>query len=348
MFDDFLKERESKNGEPFREFTHTNDYLPFVDGKPRYKGVEDFLKSRGIHIPFGDPSDTHEKETVCGLGNRKDLAFNEILKRDGVGVYESTVALIKDLKAQDIRVGVASSSKNCGPVLEAAGLLSLFETRVDGVVSAELKLKGKPEPDIFTTAADNMGVSYDRSVIVEDAVSGVQAGQKGAFGLVIGVAREENSHELLLNGADIVVEDLEEISIGRINEWFEKGLVDDQWSITYHAYEPKKERSREALLAVGNGYFGTRGAMEETDSTAVNNPGTYIAGLYNRLSSKVGDRMVENEDFVNAPNWLPISFRIERSEWFDFNKAEFIRALDSYRGRERRFGRTREQLRKIG
>jgi beta-phosphoglucomutase-like phosphatase (HAD superfamily) len=111
MFDGFLREREETHGETFKEFTHTKDYLPYVDGKPRYKGVEDFLKSRGINIPFGDPSDTHELETVCGLGNRKDYAFNEILKRDGVGVYESTVELIHQLKAENIRVGVASSSK---------------------------------------------------------------------------------------------------------------------------------------------------------------------------------------------------------------------------------------------
>lgn len=324
MFDDYLHEREQKYGEPFREFTHAGDYLPFVDGKPRYKGVQDFLTSRGINIPFGDPSDTHDMETVCGLGNRKDYAFNEILRRDGVGVYESTVKLIYDLKAAGIRVGVASSSKNCGPVLQAAGLLQLFETRVDGVVSAELGLKGKPEPDIFTTAAENMGVRYSRSVIVEDAVSGVQAGQKGDFGLVIGVAREENSAELRRNGADIVVEDLEEVSIDSINEWFAKGLEDDKWSVSYHSYEPEKERTREALLAVGNGYFGTRGAMEETSSNPVNNPGTYIAGLYNRLFSRVGDRMIENEDFVNVPNWLPVTFRIDDGEWFDFNKTEFL------------------------
>lgn len=324
MFDGFLRDRELRFKEPFSEFTHANDYLPYVDGKPRYKGVEDFLKSRGISLPFGDPSDAHDQETVCGLGNRKDYAFNEILKRDGVGVYESTVKLIHQLKSLNIRVGVASSSKNCAPVLEAAGLLHLFETRVDGVVSAELKLKGKPEPDIFTTAADNLGVSYDRTVIVEDAVSGVQAGQKGAFGLVLGIAREENTHELLLNGADIVVEDLEEIDIEGINQWFSTGLVEDKWSVTYHAYEPKKERTREALLAVGNGYFGTRGAMEETDSNPVNNPGTYIAGLYNRLASKVGDRMVENEDFVNAPNWLPVNFKIGDGEWFNFNDTTFV------------------------
>ena len=205
MFDTYLKYREEKYGEPFKEFSHTDDYLPYVDGKPRYKGVASFLESRGIDIPFGDPSDLPEAETACGLGNRKNLTFNEILDRDGVKLYDSTVELIHDLKKAGIRIGVASSSKNCKPVLETAGLLEMFETRVDGVVSAELGLQGKPEPDIFTTACDNLGVEYAESVVVEDAVSGVQAGRKGNFGLVLGVAREENSHELLINGADIAV-----------------------------------------------------------------------------------------------------------------------------------------------
>lgn len=324
MFDDFLRDYSLKNNLAFREFTHAGDYLPYVDGKPRYKGVQDFLKSRGIELPFGDPSDGYEMETVCGLGNRKDYAFNEILTRDGVGVYNSTVELIKQLKENDIRVGVASSSKNCAPVLERAGLLNLFETRVDGVISAELKLKGKPEPDIFTTAADNLGVSYERTAIVEDAVSGVQAGRKGDFGLVLGVAREENENELLVNGADLVVTDLSEISLEGINDWFTSGIENDVWSITYQEFEPKKERTREALLAVGNGYFGTRGAMEETHSSDTHSPGTYIAGLYNRLESMVGDRMVENEDFVNAPNWLPITFRIDKGPWFDFTGVKFL------------------------
>lgn len=322
MFDDYLKEREQKYNEPFREFTHVDDYLPFVDGKPRYKGVGDFLTSRNIELPFGDPSDGHENETVCGLGNRKDFAFNEILKRDGVQVYDSTERFIYALQKAGIRIGVASSSKNCKPVLEAANLLQHFETRVDGVVSAELGLKGKPEPDIFTRAADNLGVAYDRTVIIEDAVSGVQAGHAGAFGLVIGVAREENEHDLLINGADIVVTDLSEIDIDGINEWFEKGLEDDQWGITYHTFEPEKERTREALLTVGNGYFGTRGAMEETKSSKSHSPGTYIAGLYNRLESKVGDRMIENEDFVNVPNWLAVNFRIDGGSWLNFDEAE--------------------------
>jgi beta-phosphoglucomutase family hydrolase len=324
MFDGYLRQREQIHGEPFREFNHTDDYLPYVDGKPRYKGVESFLQSRGIDIPFGDPSDSPDMETVCGLGNMKDKAFNEILVRDGVQVYPSSVRLIHELKANGIRVGVASSSKNCKAVLEATGLLDLFETRVDGEVSAKMNLKGKPEPDIFTVACANLGSTPDRAVVVEDAVSGVQAGRNGNFGFVLGIAREENHRELLINGADVVVDDLEEVDVNYIKYWFAKGLEDDNWSVTYHDFDPVKERTREALLAVGNGYFGTRGAMEEMKANSVNYPGTYIAGLYNRLSSKVGDRMVDNEDFVNCPNWLPVSFKIGDGPWVNCNAETLI------------------------
>ncbi len=324
MFDTYLIDREERFEEVHPEFTHAKDYLPYVDGKPRYKGVDDFLKSRNINIPFGDPSDTTDMETVCGLGNRKDVVFNEILKTDGVKVYDSTVALIKELKDNGIHVGVASSSKNCKIVLEAAKLIKLFEVRIDGVVSAEMGLKGKPEADIFTVACDKMGVDYHRAIVVEDAVSGVQAGRKGNFGLVLGIAREHNHHELLLNGADIVVNDLSETSLEGLEKWFREGIELDNWQLQYREYEPKKERTREALTAVGNGYFGTRGTFEEMDANAVNSPGTYIAGIYNRLSSPVGDRMVDNEDFVNCPNWLPINFKIGDGEWFDINKVHLV------------------------
>ena len=197
MFDEYLHYRENKYREPFHEFTHAADYLSFVDGRPRYKGVETFLKSRGINIPFGEPRDEPGNETVCGLGNRKNEFFNKVLEEDGVGVYDSTIKLIKELLRRGVKVGVATSSKNCAPILEKAGIAGLFETRVDGVVSARLGLKGKPEPDIFTTASDNLGVKHHRAIVVEDAVSGVQAGRKGNFGLVIGVARENNAPELI-------------------------------------------------------------------------------------------------------------------------------------------------------
>lgn len=212
MFDEYLRKREAEHGEKFMAFTHAGDYLPYVDGKPRYNGVASFLESRGIDIPYGDPSDLPGAETCCGLGNRKNEAFNEVLEKEGVQVYPSTVALINELKKAGIKLGVASSSKNCKPVLERVNLLDVFEARVDGVVSAELGLHGKPEPDIFTTACDIAGAKYNKSIVVEDAVSGVQAGAKGNFGLTIGIARENNRQELEEGGADIVVEDLEEIN----------------------------------------------------------------------------------------------------------------------------------------
>jgi len=330
MFDQYLKGREQVYGEPFKEFTG-NDYLTFVDGKPRYEGVKSFLESRNISLPFGTPEDSLALETVCGLGNRKNEAFNQVLAAEGVEVYPATLALLEELKKDNIRIGVASSSKNCEAVLTRAGLNHFVETRVDGVVSAELGLNGKPQPDIFLTAAKNLGVDPDKAIVVEDAVSGVQAGKNGNFGLVLGLAREENHEALKANGADIVLSDLEEITMDDLNQWFDEGKQKDSWELSYYDYLPKNEKSREALLTVGNGYFGTRGSMEETSAGESNYPGTYIAGLYNRLTTPIADRDVENEDFVNAPNWLPIRFKIDDGHWFDPNQVKIIyidRTLD--------------------
>jgi len=323
MFDDYLRAHAGKTGETFREFTK-DDYLAYVDGKPRYDGVKSFLKSRNINIPFGTPEDTPDMETVCGLGNKKNEAFNEVLRNEGVETYPSTVSLMEELKKQGIHVGVASSSKNCEAVLKAAKLEHLVETRVDGVVSATSKLNGKPAPDIFLTAAKNLGVKAHRAVVVEDATSGVAAGKNGNFGLVLGVAREDNVAALKQNGADIVVTDLEEIDMEKINDWFKNDMEADSWKLEYFDYDTKKERSREALLTVGNGYFGTRGAMEETDANNINYPGTYIAGVYNRLVTRVSEKDIENEDFVNCPNWLPVRFKIEDGSWIDINKVEIL------------------------
>lgn len=222
MFDDYLKLREERNSEPFKEFTHENDYLPYVDGKPRYKGVASFLESRGINIDFGDPSDEPGHETCCGLGNKKNIKFKEILERDGAEMYDSTVRWIKELKELGVHVGVASSSKNCQLILQKTGLELLFETRIDGAVSAEMGLQGKPEADIFVVAAEKMGAVPAESIVVEDAVSGVQAGRNGKFGLVIGVARENNEKELEENGADVVITDFEGVDMEKVKGWFLK------------------------------------------------------------------------------------------------------------------------------
>ncbi len=219
-FDDYMRLREKRDGEAFREFTHENDYLPYVDGKPRYQGVKSFLESRNIHIPFGEPADPPDKETVCGVGNKKNDMFRLIIQEQGAEVYPSTIEFIKALHAAGIKVGVASSSKNCQLILQATNIEDLFETRVDGVVSAQLGLKGKPQGDIFTTAARNIGTIPNRSVVVEDATSGVAAGRNGGFGLVLGIARENNEKELCENGADLVVRDMAEINLDIVEKWF--------------------------------------------------------------------------------------------------------------------------------
>lgn len=324
MFDEYLQSRASRYEEPFREFTHEEDYLHYIDGKPRYEGVRSFLESRGINLPYGNPEDSLETETICGIGNRKNLAFNTIIERDGVEPYDTTLELIRRLREEGIKIGVASSSKNCRTVLKSVNLLDIIETRVDGEVSAELGLKGKPEPDIFTTAADNLGVPYDQCVVVEDALSGVEAGRKGNFGLVLGLAREDNAAALYSHGADIVVSDIGEIGFEGIAEWFETGLEEDNWKLIYHDYIPEKERSREALLSVGNGYFGTRGAMEESGPADHHYPGTYVSGIYNKLISKVSGRDIPNEDFVNVTNWIPVTFRIDDGEWFDIDNITIL------------------------
>ncbi len=221
-FDDFLKKREAKGGEKFKEFTHKGDYLPYVDGKPRYEGVKSFLSSRGIELPFGDSSDSSDKETVCGLGNKKNEQFLKHLQSEGAELFKSTVNFVKELERREIKRGVASSSKNCKGILESVGIADMFQTRVDGVVSAQLNLKGKPEADIFLKAASNIDAEPSRSVVVEDATSGVMAGRNGGFGLVIGIAREGHIEDLLDSGADIVVSDMADISFDWINNWFKK------------------------------------------------------------------------------------------------------------------------------
>jgi len=217
MFDDFLRIRAASRREPFKEFSHEHDYLSYVDGRPRYKGVETFLKSRRIDLPFGSPEDPPGNETVCALGNQKNAFFNQVIETDGVSLFDSTIELIQEMLRRGIKVGLATSSKNSAVILKKTGTAPLFATVVDGIVSERLGLKGKPEPDIFTAACSNLSVPFARAIVIEDAVSGVQAGAKGGFGLVIGVAREDNVEELRMHGAGLVVRDLSETSVEKIN-----------------------------------------------------------------------------------------------------------------------------------
>jgi beta-phosphoglucomutase family hydrolase len=186
----------------------TQDYLTYIDGRPRYDGVRSFLGSRGIELDEGSPDDPPGEETVCALGNKKNQLFNTVVERDGVRPYPGSVALLDLLDRLGIAQAIVSSSKNARSVLTAAGMGHRFAHVVDGVVAAELGLAGKPAPDMFLRAAELLSVDPSRAVVVEDATSGVAAGVAGEFGLVLGVDRGGNRQALLDHGASLVVDDL--------------------------------------------------------------------------------------------------------------------------------------------
>jgi len=211
MFDEYLQEVSKQMGTPFRPFDLTTDYKSYVDGKPRYDGVRDFLKSRDIILPDGDKADPPTAETVRGLGNRKNQLVNDVIASSGVKAYPGSVAFIRYLRQMEIKTALVTSSQNCEAVLRAAHIEDLFDARVDGDVLVEAGLKGKPAPDSFLKAAELLGVLPGRAAVIEDALSGVQAGVQGAFGFVIGVARNGDAEKLKAYGADLVVKDLAEL-----------------------------------------------------------------------------------------------------------------------------------------
>jgi beta-phosphoglucomutase family hydrolase len=211
MFDDYLQKRAAQMGEAFRAFDIATDYRLYVDGKPRYDGVRDFLTSRGIRLTEGSPDDPPEAETVSGLGNRKNGLVNKIIEEKGVEPYEGSVKLIHQLRTHRFKIGVVTSSQNCTAVLKAAKLNHCFDVQVDGNVIHAKQLAGKPAPDTYLMGAKLLGVEPGRAVVIEDALSGVEAGSAGAFGLVIGVARKGNAEELRRHGAHLVVNDLGEL-----------------------------------------------------------------------------------------------------------------------------------------
>src|SRR3984885_14218190 len=175
LFDRFLMQRATHPGEPFVPFDIDADYSCYVDGKPRYDGVAAFLESRGIKLPVGGPEDGPDVQSVRALGNLKDRYFLQHLKQHGVDSYEGSIALVRILRAQEIKTAVVSSSNNCVAVLDAAGIAQLFDARVDGMDVPRLELKGKPAPDAYIEATRRVGAEPSRAVVVDDAIVGVEA-----------------------------------------------------------------------------------------------------------------------------------------------------------------------------
>jgi alpha,alpha-trehalase len=213
LFNRFLQAESRRTHRPQAPFDPEDDYLRYVDGKPRYEGVQSFLAARGIDLPWGNPEDAPGYSSVIALGKLKDGYFLERLRTRGVEVYLSTLRVIEDLLAAGCRTALVTSSKNGQEVLEQAGLSELFEARVDGNDLERLSLRGKPSPDSFLAAARLLNASPGRTIVFEDAISGVVAGKAGGFGLIIGINRGNQARQLLEAGADIVVDDLSALRI---------------------------------------------------------------------------------------------------------------------------------------
>jgi beta-phosphoglucomutase family hydrolase len=331
LFDDLLKHDAEQHHQTFKPFDIEHDYLEYVDGKKREDGLISFLESRGIELPMGHAEDPPDKETVFGLSKRKEALFLAHLNQDGVQVYDSTISLIKTLRENHVKTAIISASRNCEMVLKKAGVLDLFDTRVDGIVAEKLKLPGKPKPDIFLEAARRLNVPPEKAVVVEDAIAGVQAGHAGGFGLVIGVNRSKHAAELKKQGADVVVNDLSQVIFSQNKDScvHHSNLQDtesniDDWNLIYNRYSPEEEGRRETLCALGNGYFVTRAADIGAQDDAVHYPGTYLAGGYNRLISDIQEKSIENEALVNFPNWLVLKFKINQDDWFSLDNTQIV------------------------
>jgi beta-phosphoglucomutase family hydrolase len=211
MFDEFLQAWAGRTGEPFVPFDVHDDYDRYVDGRRRQDGTRTFLASRGIELPEGQAADPPGAFTIQGLSNRKNDLVMDRLAKGQVEVFVGSVRYVEAVKAAGIPRAVVSSSANTQQVLEAAGIVDLFDARIDGLVAEQRGLAGKPAPDTFLAGAEALGISPRAGAVFEDALAGVEAGRTGGFGSVVGVDRVGQAAELLAHGADIVVQDLSEL-----------------------------------------------------------------------------------------------------------------------------------------
>lgn len=302
VFDELLRKRD---GDSFHPFDERHEYRAYVDGKPRLDGVRGFLRARGI---------TLDGDAESALAQRKDAEFERAMREQGVEPFATTLALIRALRDHGVRLGLVTSSRHGREVLAAAGITSLFDTRLDGIDLDERELAGKPEPDMFVAAAEALGVAPPQTVVFEDAVAGVQAGRRGGFGLVVGVARDGNADALALAGAHAVVADLGELDIARLDDLFRERRQAMSWLLEEHGFDAARERQMETLFAIGNGYLGVRGALDTPPPGAQCD--LFVAGIYDR---KRPDRPYSELEFLTPDRGenpyaelvsLPFPFRI--------------------------------------
>ena len=284
------------------------DYRRYIEGRTAADGASAFLASRGVPLLPGSPADGPEDWTAFGLGKRQDELFRQLLRDQPPRAFPGTVALLERLRAGRIPVLLATSAPDAGALLAAVGLEGFFDLVADGQSALRQAIPGKPSPELALEAVRRLDIPPGRAMVIEAAVAGVEAGRRGGFGLVVAIDRTGQRAELEAAGADIVVEDVSELDIGLV--------ITHPWMLVYEGFDPAHEGHREALTTLGNGYMATRGAAPEHRGGEIHYPGSYLAGVYNRLASVVEGQTTVDEHMVNIPDWLHLDLRIEDGAWW--------------------------------
>lgn len=311
-FDNFLERRALKGGVGFMPFDSRRDYLLYVDGKPRLAGVRDFLASRNIDVPEGEPEDSSGCSTLYGLGKRKNELFLQAIAREGVEVFDSSIQLLKTLREASLKLSIVTASENTDSILKAAGLATMFDAQVDGLIAKQLGLKGKPAPDTYLHAARLLDIAPRRMMGFEDALAGVEALRAAGYGLVVGVDRGGNGDGLASRGADVVVTDLGQIDLSprKTSERWASILetlpavrtTDPEWTIEEPMFTPAREHEMESLFSVGNGFVGTRGSLSEGGD--LSSPATFVAGVFDDVSDMT-------PSLATAPDWTRMALAVD-------------------------------------
>ena len=218
LFDDYLLERKAQEGEDLSPFNIDYDYRRYVEGRPRYQGVKNFLSNRHIELPLGEPQDPTHYETVYGLGNRKKRILNELLGHRSVQVYGCAIALIHRLRNEGFKTAIVSASMECEMILRNSELNDEFDVRIDGEEAERLDLGSKPDPYVLWEVAHRLAMEPEQIIVIEDSVVGVTASSRGRFGLTIGIDDGEQQQLMLEHGADYVLRDLCRLHVAGTSE----------------------------------------------------------------------------------------------------------------------------------
>ncbi len=208
-----------------RYLFNEEDYYTFIEGKPKYERIQNYLNRLNISLPNGNPDDSPGYHSIYGLEKKKSKVFTQLLNKGELKVYEKAIEQVHSWKEKGLRIAVVSSDENFKKALVSMEMDHLFDIIIERHASRKKGLKEKPEADLYIQAAKELNLPPESCVLFDDTIQGLRAGSKGNFGLVVGVSRADNRKLLSENGADVVIDDFDEIDLLNdpdIKAWFEQ------------------------------------------------------------------------------------------------------------------------------